>query len=100
MSEFEIEVVFALPDDQLLCTVVVSSGATVAEVVSRSELQDKFPQHDFSELAVGIWGRVVSWDQVVKQGERIEIYRPLAMDPREARRRLALLGRTMGSADH
>lgn len=100
MSDFEIEVVFALPDEQLLCTVVASSGATVAEVVSKSGLQAKFHQHDFSALAVGIWGRVVNWDQVVKQGDRIEIYRPLAIDPREARRRLALLGRTMGGSKH
>lgn len=100
MSDFEIEVVFALPDEQLLCTVVASSGATVAEVVSKSGLQAKFPQHDFSELAVGIWGREVNPEQVVQEGDRIEIYRLLAMDPREARRRLALLGQTMGSADH
>lgn len=99
MSELEVEVVCALPDNQLICTVVVSSGATVAEIIAASELPARFPQLDLSDLAVGIWGRVVSPDQVVKQGDRIEIYRPLAMDPKEARRRLALLGRTMGSSD-
>jgi putative ubiquitin-RnfH superfamily antitoxin RatB of RatAB toxin-antitoxin module len=48
-------------------------------------------------MQAGIWGRPVERDQAVSDGDRVELYRPLNMDPREARRRLAAAGRTMGS---
>jgi uncharacterized protein len=104
MSDFEVEIVFALSDLQLLETVLVTAGETVLDVVTKSGLHETFPEYDIDGLAVGIWGREVQRDQVVKENDRIEIYRPLQLDPREARRRLALSGRTMagrtsGSAD-
>jgi len=99
MSDFEVEVVFALPDRQSLRSVLASSGHTVADVVAMSGLYEEFPEFEFERLALGIWGREVEQHQAIKEGDRIEIYRPLEMDPREARRQLALSGRTMGSAD-
>ena len=99
MSEFEVEIVFALAERQSLQIVRVSPGATVAEVVSKSGLHDAFPGFDIDGLTCGIWGREVPRNQAVKEGDRIEIYRPLELEPREARRRLALSGRTMGSSD-
>lgn len=99
MSEIELEIVFALPGRQSLLTLVVCSGATVADVVRASEFKATFPGCGIEQLAVGIWGRKVSRDHVVKQGDRVELYRPLVLDPKEARRQLALSGRTMSSAD-
>jgi putative ubiquitin-RnfH superfamily antitoxin RatB of RatAB toxin-antitoxin module len=99
MSEFEVEIVFALPDRQLLETVLVIAGDTVLDVVAKSGLREAFPEYEIDGLAIGIWGREVQRDQVVKENDRIEIYRPLQLDPREARRQLALSGKTMGSAD-
>jgi len=99
MSEFEVEVVFALPLQQSLQAVVVEAGATVADVIAKSELIAAFPGHNLTEMASGIWGREVERNQVVKEGDRIEIYRPLELDPREARRQLALSGRTMSDPD-
>ena len=99
MSEFEVEIVFALPDRQLLETVTVTAGDTVIDVLRKSCLLEAFPEHRIDSLAIGIWGREVQRNQVVKEADRIEIYRPLELDPREARRQLALSGRTMGSAD-
>jgi putative ubiquitin-RnfH superfamily antitoxin RatB of RatAB toxin-antitoxin module len=99
MSEFEVEVVFALPLKQSLQTVVVEAGATVADVIAKSELIEAFPGHNLAEMALGIWGREVERNQVVKEGDRIEIYRSLELDPREARRQLALSGRTMSDQD-
>lgn len=90
---------FASPDRQSLKCVPVASGETVADVVARSGLREDFPEFEIDGLALGIWGREVDRTRPVKEGDRIEIYRPLEMDPREARRRLALSGRTMGSAD-
>jgi putative ubiquitin-RnfH superfamily antitoxin RatB of RatAB toxin-antitoxin module len=99
MSHLKIEVVFALPEKQSLQTVLVESGASVADVIAKSGLAGKFPDHPLSEMTVGIWGREVEKERLVKAGDRIEIYRPLEMDPREARRQLALTGRTMSNPD-
>lgn len=99
MSEFEVEVVFALPLKQSLQTVLVEKGTTVADVIAKSELIGAFPGHNLAEMATGIWGREVERNAIVKEGDRIEIYRPLKIDPREARRQLALSGRTMSDQD-
>lgn len=99
MSEFEVEIVFASPDRQLLKSVPVASGETVADAVAKSGLCEDFPEFDIDSLALGIWGREVDRTRPVTEGDRIEIYRPLEMDPRDARRRLALSGRTMGNTE-
>lgn len=98
MSEFEVEIVFASPDRQLLETVLVTAGATVRDVIMKSGLREAFPEYEIDGMAIGIWGRAVQRDQVVKEDDRVEIYRPLQLDPRAARRQLALSGRTMGSS--
>ncbi len=93
-----VEVTFALPDEQLLLTLEVESGATANSVVEYSGIQARFAPQDFSNLTLGVWGRAVKGDYKVRDGDRIEIYRPLDMDPRDARRQLALAGRTMGQS--
>ena len=82
-AEIEVEVVYALPRREESIRVVVPQGATVREVLEQSGL---LPQ---VRGKVGIFGRVVSPDRAVAAGERIEIYRPLPADPKEARRRRA-----------
>jgi len=99
MPDIDVEVVFALPEKQSLQTVRVEAGATVADVVARSGLAAAFPEHDLTEMTLGIWGREVEKNKLVKAGDRIEVYRPLQLDPREARRQLALIGRTMSNPD-
>jgi putative ubiquitin-RnfH superfamily antitoxin RatB of RatAB toxin-antitoxin module len=99
MAKFEVEVVFALPEAQSLQVVAVEAGATAADCVARSGIEREFPERDLSEFSLGIWGREVERSQVVKEGDRVEIYRPLELDPREARRQLALAGRTMSKPD-
>ena len=99
MPEFEVEIVFALPDRQSLLRIPVRSGETVAEVVAKSGLREAYVEYEIDKLGVGIWGREVAQSQTVKAGDRIEIYRPLKFEPREARRRLALSGQTMGNTD-
>ncbi len=95
-----VEVAFALPSKQVLLKVEVSEGACVTDVIQASGISDEFPEFSLLEMQPGIWGREVDSDTVVRDGDRVEIYRPLLLDPREARRRLALVGQTMrGSAD-
>jgi uncharacterized protein len=79
----EVEVVYALPRREQSVRVSVPQGATVREALEKSGLLP------LARGKVGIFGRVVRADTPLKPGDRIEIYRPLAADPKEERRRRA-----------
>jgi len=96
-DDIKVEVVFAAPECQRLVTLTLRPNATVNEAIEKSGLARQFPQENLSGCEVGIWGRVVTRDKALHTGDRVEIYRRLALDPREARRRLAAAGRTMAS---
>jgi putative ubiquitin-RnfH superfamily antitoxin RatB of RatAB toxin-antitoxin module len=82
----QVEIVFALPSRQLLKQLHVEDGATVADVISASRIAAEFPGHALDDLQAGIWGEPVDRTHPVKEGDRVELFRPLKMDPREARR--------------
>ncbi len=94
MTEISAEVVFAVAGEQRLVTVSLPPGSTVADAIEASALQAHFAEHDLAAMSVGIWGRPVSRKQTIADGDRVEIYRPLEIDPREARRRRAALGKS------
>ncbi len=91
-----IEVVFALPERQELISLTVEPGTTVAMAIRQCAIGDLFPEEDLANCQAGIWGKPVGRDHPLKDGDRLELYRPLSMDPREARRKLAAVGRSMG----
>ncbi len=64
----------------------VAAGATVAQALERSGLLDRFPGLVLAELSVGLWGRKTSLAQRVRANDRVEVYRPLTVDPKVARR--------------
>ena len=82
----KVEIVFASPSHQVLKTVVVGDGATVADVIAASGLARQFPDYDLDALQTGVWGKPVDRTRQVSENDRVEIFRPLEMDPREARR--------------
>jgi putative ubiquitin-RnfH superfamily antitoxin RatB of RatAB toxin-antitoxin module len=94
-----VEVAFALPARQALLTVRVPDGASVEEVIALSGILQQFPEIDLNENKVGIWNRVVRLRETVKDGDRIEIYRPLIADPKEVRKRRAERAKEEGRAD-
>ncbi len=96
-ANIQVEIVFATADDQMLCVLTVPSDATITDVIEMSVLAEHFPEHDLDALRVGVWGHPADRSQTVNDGDRIEIYRPLEIDPREARRQFALAGRTMSN---
>ncbi len=98
-DEIAFEVVFALPDMQALVALTGPAGTTVAEAIAMSGIDRQFPDEQLDALPTGIWGRPVERDQRLADGDRVEIYRPLEIDPREARRRLAQAGLTMATRD-
>ena len=88
-DSISVEVVFALPERQKLVTVELDPGATVADALDASGLVDSFSEIDFSAMQTGIWGRLAGRDESLANGDRVEVYRPLERDPRDARRELA-----------
>jgi putative ubiquitin-RnfH superfamily antitoxin RatB of RatAB toxin-antitoxin module len=83
-----IEVVYALPERQSLVEVTVPQGTTVSQAIDLSGLREEFPAMEVSE--VGIFSRKVSLDHELREGDRVEIYRPLIASPNEMRRKRAL----------
>lgn len=92
----EVEVVYALPMRQVLVPLEVEAGTTVQQAIDRSAVAGHFPGEDLAACTVGVWGQPVARQRAVRDGDRIEIYRELVIDPRRARRRLARAGKTMG----
>ena len=84
-----VEIVLATPERQVLLALEVDAGSNVADVIARSGIGSQFAERDLDEMPVGIWGIPVSRDRPVGPGDRVELYRPLEIDPREARRQRA-----------
>jgi len=88
MSEkIMIEVAYALPDKQIIIPVLVNEGISVKEGIELSGVLTKFEGIDLSSNLVGIFGKLTTLDKTLKNLDRIEIYRPLAADPKEIRRK-------------
>jgi uncharacterized protein len=90
-----IEVVYALPAEQILLRKSVPAGTTVADAIQASGVLVKHPEIDLATNKLGIFGKLTRADAVVRDKDRIEIYRPLIADPKEVRRRRAEEGKAM-----
>jgi putative ubiquitin-RnfH superfamily antitoxin RatB of RatAB toxin-antitoxin module len=88
-----VEVVYALRDRQRIVQVRFSEGMTAIEAVEASGLRVVFPELAAGKHDLGVFGRVVQQTHVLRPGDRVEIYRRLTADPREARRRLVARGK-------
>ena len=89
MSAAEVEVAYAKPDEQVILEVPFQPGMTVQEAIEHSKIQERFPEIDLDVNKVGVFGKAVKLDAVLSPGDRVEIYRPLIADPKEARRKRA-----------
>lgn len=76
---------------QFLRQMEVPPGSTVRQVIAASGVMDAFPEIDLTVNKVGILSQIVTLDTLVQAGDRLEIYRPLIFDPKEARRQRAIL---------
>ena len=81
-----VEVAYASPERQALCPVALPEGASVADAVRASGLMEDFPEIDLAVNAVAIHGRRVRPDALLREGDRVEILRPLRADPKDLRR--------------
>jgi putative ubiquitin-RnfH superfamily antitoxin RatB of RatAB toxin-antitoxin module len=85
-----IEVVLAMPEKQELIRLDLATDATVADAIEQSGIVAKFDGFELDEAKIGIFGQKVSMAQTLRDGDRVEIYRPLLADPKEFRRQREL----------
>ncbi len=85
----DVEVAYAKPELQVIVALTFPENSTIAQAISASGLLERFPEIDSTDIKAGIFGSLCSSDQALKQGDRVEIYRPLLHDPKEARRQRA-----------
>ncbi|MBH0056409.1 RnfH family protein [Pseudoalteromonas sp. SWXJZ94C] len=94
-----VEVVFALPTTATTLSIEVLEGTTVEQAVIQSGIIEKCPEIDAQALTLGVWNRTVKPTLELKNGDRIEIYRPLIADPKDARRKRAEKAKDEGRAN-
>ena len=84
-----VQVCYALPGQLFLKSVQLNPGASIAQAIQASGVLNQFPQIDLTQQRVGIFGKLKSLDTPLREGDRVEIYRPLQADPKDTRRRRA-----------
>ncbi|MDU4300855.1 MAG: RnfH family protein [Eikenella corrodens] len=84
-----IEVAYAEPGKQSLLAFQVACGTTARQAVLQSALVTEFPHVDFAAAPIGIFGKKVKDSAPLREGDRVEVYRALLIDPKENRRRKA-----------
>ena len=94
-SRITVEVVFATPAEQVLEQLRVPVDATVEAAIRLSGILVRFPEIDLATNKVGVFGKAAALSASLNDGDRIEIYRPLIADPKEARKKRAAEGKAM-----
>ncbi len=94
-GQIEIEVVYALPHEQILRKLNVPAGTTARHAVEISGISGMLFGIDFSQNKLGIFGKLIKPETILRDRDRVEIYRPLSIDPKEARRKRAKETRVM-----
>ena len=92
-----VEVAYALEKKQTLLELEVSEGTTLEQAVELSGIIDIYPQIDLTKDKTGIFGKIAKLDAILREKDRVEIYRPLIADPKQVRKERAAKGKAMRS---
>ncbi len=98
-NNINIEVAYALPDEQVILSLEVPDDCTVEEAIKRSGILESYPQIDLATDKVGIFGKMCKLTATLRDKDRIEIYRKLIADPKESRRQKAEMERKKALQD-
>jgi putative ubiquitin-RnfH superfamily antitoxin RatB of RatAB toxin-antitoxin module len=90
-----IEVSYALPDKQVILTLDVDKQLSIEDIIKKSGILEQFPEIDLSQNKVGVFGKLKKLTNALREGDRIEIYRPLIADPKKIRKERAASGKLM-----
>lgn len=91
----QVEVAYAKPDEQVILAVQAMSGITLSQAVEKSGIMQRFPEIDLKTNKFGIFGKAAKADTPLRDGDRVEIYRPLIADPKEQRKKRAAEGKQL-----
>ncbi len=91
----KVEVSYALPNEQVIVVVEDAVGLTAEQAIAKSGILDKYPEINLETNKIGIFGKVKLLTEILRAGDRVEIYRPLIADPKEVRRQRAEAGKAM-----
>lgn len=94
-EKINVEVVYAQQRKQELVSVKLEEGATVRQAIEASGLLEKYPEIDLAKNKLGIFAKLAKADGVLRDKDRVEIYRPLIADPKEVRKQRAAEGKVM-----
>jgi putative ubiquitin-RnfH superfamily antitoxin RatB of RatAB toxin-antitoxin module len=94
-EHISVEVAYAKPEEQLILKLDVLPGTTLQQAIEQSGILERFPEIDLSQLKAGVFGKLKKLDQTLREGDRVEIYRPLIADPKEVRKQRAAAGKRM-----
>lgn len=94
-SQITVEVAFARQDEQVILSLHAQEGMTALAAIEVSGILAKFPEIDLKQNKIGVFGKLVKPDTVLRDKDRVEIYRKLIADPKEVRRRRAEEGKVM-----
>jgi len=92
-----VEVAYALPDKQSLISIEIKNGSTLKEAIEASGILETFEQIDLTKDRVGIFAKFATLDTILRDKDRVEIYRPLVADAKKARKERADEGKAMQS---
>jgi hypothetical protein len=89
--QIPVEIAYAKADQQCVLSLKVPNGCTLLSAVQQSGMLERFPEIDLQQATFGVFGVLVKqqYSRLLSAGERVEIYRPLTLDPKERRRQLA-----------
>lgn len=85
-AQFVVDVIYARGDVQEMVAVELPKGGTIRAAIERSRLAERYPEIDLAVNKVGVFGTLKNLNDLVQSGDRVEIYRPLLVDPKQARR--------------
>lgn len=88
-------VLYALPQEQTKLKAHVPQGSTLADAIKKSGLLEKYPEIDLSNNKLGIFSKLSKQNVVLRDRDRVEIYRPLIADPKDVRKKRAEEGKVM-----
>jgi len=101
MHQIKVSVVYATTEKQSVYESTVARGTSAQELIEFSGFMNEIEALSsikIDDLEIGVFAERVELDYLLEEGDRVEIYRPLTADPKEVRRQLALVGKTMGKA--
>ncbi|MDX9945714.1 MAG: RnfH family protein [Azonexus sp.] len=101
-AQINVEVCYPLPQKQEVVRLRLSAGSTLQQALESSGLLGKYPEIDLKKNKFGIWNKLSKLDAVLRDFDRVEIYRPLIADPKEVRKQRAAEGKVMkkGAGDN